>query len=575
MWKVAVTSVAAICGLVVTVVAKPSSAVSRSAPRPVTVSMFGGQPAALNVKTNWFTRYAERTFGLKFNFDIVPQADVPTKQPLLLASGDYPDVIWSGTITQADALKYGTEGVFVPLNGLIKKYAPNVWKAVQDVPGYRQDAMAPNGKIYALPAYNYCFQCALSYKFWIDIADLNRYHLSMPRTTSQFERVLAIFKAHGIVPLTGSSATSGGYNEDVITFLMNAFIPFNGMTGNFLDVRSGHVVFVPEQPAWRQGLAYLHALYQQGLFSKVALTQQATQVEQLISKQEVGVVPNGAIGTAITDYGASDSHYQDWLGVPALRGPKGVDSAAFEGGVSGLVFAITNKATKIQEIRVMKLLNFMYTAKGAQMEDFGPAGKYWTVAKKGQKGLVAQQALFNTNHNAFYSGNAEQNAGWNQWGPINQSEPWRNLNYTPGPFTPLGSTALYQLATAVDMAGHQAKEQYPAAVWVPLSGLESFTTEQTNIGSYVTQWTDEFITGQKSLTSQWSAYRQGLHNLDLTSYLKTSQKVMVKPENGLAKPFLTPPGDIKYLLCAGPVPALTKTYLTESGVPATDFSCSQ
>lgn len=366
-----------------------SSGSSKAAP----VSMFGGQlTVASNLATNQFTKFAKKRFGLTFTFDLTPDEDVATKQPLLLASGQYPDVIWDGSITQEDALKYGSEGVYVPLNKLLKRYAPHVWHVIRTVPGFKQDVTAPNGKIYALPSYNYCFHCDWTYEYYINIKDLNKYNLALPRTTSQFAQVLKVFKQHGLTPLTGSGANGGGYAEDVVTYLMNSFIPFNGGLGstsaNYLDVKKGKIIFAPSQPQWRNGLAYLHSLYMSGDFSKVVFTQQASAVTRLISEQQVGVVPNGAIETAIDGYGSPSSHYLDWIGMPPLRGPDGASYSAFNagGGIGSLVFAITNKATRAQEVRIMKLLNYIWTAKGFLKYNLG---SYVVPAKPGQTGACA------------------------------------------------------------------------------------------------------------------------------------------------------------------------------------------
>lgn len=577
IWSAA--AVVAVCSLVA---AGGAGSVASASPRaaskkPIAISMFGSIPGTvINIKTNWFTKYVERRFHVKFNWDLVADNDVATKQPVLLASGDYPAVIWQGSLSQTDVLKYGSQGVIVPLNGLLKKYAPNVWHQLHTIPGAMKDLTAPNGKIYALGGYNACFHCYWTYNYYINIKYLNEFGLSMPKTTAQFAHVLNVFKQHGLVPLTGSNpATGGGYAEDVVTYLMNAFIPYNGGTSYF-DVKNGKAVFVPSQPQWKAGLEYIHRLYANGDFSKVALTQLSTQVESQILNQRVGVVPNGAIETAIPGYGSAKSHYLDWLKMQPLKGPKGLQSAAFSGIGFGFNFAITNKATKAQEIAIMKLLNFIWTPKGTQMMDFGPSGKFWTPAKKGQDGLNPTQALFDTNWNTFYSGNGEQNEGWNQWSPLDQSDQWRDGQAGPGPFAPAGSNEMDHFSTQVAMAGYQPKWQYPPWAWVPEADGQTYATDSTNIDNYVGQWTDDFITGEKSISADWSAYLAGLKKLDLAQFVQIGTKAMHgDPENAHISEYERSEADIHYMLCSGTVPALDKKYLLQQGVPNSAFACSK
>lgn len=258
----------------------------------------------------------------------------------------------------------------MPLNSLLQKYAPNVWHTITSDPSYKQLVTAPDGNIYGLPLYNYCFHCFWDYNYYINVGLLNKYGLSMPRTTAQFANVLAVFKQHGVTaPLTGSATgmisgtSASGYDTDVITFLMNSFIPFdgtvpqglNGAAGEpYFDINGSNVVFAPAQQGWRSGLEYLHQLYAAGDFSNTVFTQQDTQVENLIAKNEVGVVPNGAIQTIIPNYGLPGSHYQDWAPLAPLTGPSGARYAAF-GGVpagGGAIFAITNKTPQLAQQRI-------------------------------------------------------------------------------------------------------------------------------------------------------------------------------------------------------------------------------
>ena len=103
--------------------------------KPVTVNLFAGTSSFNgNLETNWFTKFAEEKFNIKINWTVTPNTDVETKQPILLASGDYPSIFWAGNFTNANLLTYGQQGVFVPLNDLLQKNAPNVWNAIQNTP---------------------------------------------------------------------------------------------------------------------------------------------------------------------------------------------------------------------------------------------------------------------------------------------------------------------------------------------------------------------------------------------------------------------------------------------------------
>src|SRR5581483_8458520 len=102
----------------------PRATAATASTAPVTVTMFTSPGSdVVDMNTNWFTKYVEKTFNMNIKWVLAPN-DPGTKQSLLLASGDYPAVFWSGGFTPAQELQYGKQGVLVPLNQYIQKYAP-------------------------------------------------------------------------------------------------------------------------------------------------------------------------------------------------------------------------------------------------------------------------------------------------------------------------------------------------------------------------------------------------------------------------------------------------------------------
>ena len=211
-------------GASASVVPAARGAATAGCTKPVTVTMFASQNTNVvkNLTTNGYTKYVEQKYCMNINWDLVPSTDVTTKESLQLESGNYPPVFLAANFTTQQVLQYGQEGLFVPLNSLLSKYAPNVMKYIKEYPEVANADVAPNGKIYALASYNYCFHCKYSVKMWINAAKLKEYGLSMPTTTAQFENVLEVFKQHGLIPLDGATIASGGWHSDPTNFLMDS-----------------------------------------------------------------------------------------------------------------------------------------------------------------------------------------------------------------------------------------------------------------------------------------------------------------------------------------------------------------
>jgi putative aldouronate transport system substrate-binding protein len=481
------------------------------------ITMYATTGYAQNLDSNTFTKYVEKKFNVKLKWDLVPQSDASSKQSLALSSGDYPDVFWSANFTQPDILKYANQKVFIPLNSLLKQYAPNVWKAIQTDPFLKASAVAPDGNVYSLPHYNYCMHCSFPQKMWINVKYLKQYHLAIPTTTTEFEHVLQVFKQHGILPMT--SPVDWGYN--MLTYLMDPFIYNPGWGGSWFDVDgSGKLTFAPSQAGWRAGLKYIHDLYSKGLISNVALTQQTTDMERQLSQKKVGAFTNLCVQCI------NVSDWQDWMAVPPLKGPTGLRYSTFAAPASGGTFAITNKASKADQIGMMKLLNLMYTTTGQLYEDYGPSGSpLWSKAKAGTKGLAGQPAQFDINWDKVSGSAGElQNDGWNQMGPMYQSKDWFDANVVRG-----DAPTVLQLVTQMFYIGLAPDKVVPSSLWVAPDSAQTFSTQQANIDTYVEQWAGQFITGTKSLDSDWSGYVKGLNGLGLSQYTTTAQKAMKEP----------------------------------------------
>ncbi|HLI14652.1 MAG TPA: hypothetical protein VKV23_01185 [Acidimicrobiales bacterium] len=546
---------------------------------PVTISIFGGASTSMaNFNTNWYTQWVKSTFGITFNADLVPSTTVSQKEPVLMESGAYPDALFNANITNDEAELWGSQGLLIPLNGLIKKYAPNVWHTIQTDPTYREKVVGPNGKIYALGPVNGCEHCLAPYDYWINVKYLQQYHLNLPRTTAQFEHVLEVFKDHGLVPLAGSTT---GYGTSMVVFLMNSFVPLQqnpvevssaGSSGsNLIDVQNNKTYFAPATKGWEQGLEYLHTLYSKGLFSSDVLTQPNTAVARLVARNDLGVAAISNIAQDVPNYTGD----QQWVMLPPLRGPHGVQSISFEPQTlsSGLTMAITNHASKAQAIALMKLVNNIFTLDGNQRADYGPPGEYWTPAKKGQRGETGLQARWNNDTGTLFSSGTLQNGGWQQFGIYDNSALYRNLQAAASPYSKNGLNTLLDLEVDLAMLGHQPPQEFPGSnIWVPLSEESTFNTEQANIDAYVSEWLGYFITGSKSLPRDWNSYLAGLNALGLKQYMQIATKAMGAPIDGAAREYQQNKRQISFLLHYGHVSALMKKYLIQSGAKPSDFA---
>ena len=166
---------------------------------PATLRVFiGGNSNVEDFATNEFTKWYEEKTGVKVDFTVAAGTgdDMTQALNLMLASGDYPDVILIpyGVVTTSELAYYGQQGIFLPLNDLIDKVGVETKRIFDIYPPAKTVSTAPDGNIYALPTVNQCYHCSLGAKMWIYQPWLDKLGLEMPTTTEEFKAVLEAFK---------------------------------------------------------------------------------------------------------------------------------------------------------------------------------------------------------------------------------------------------------------------------------------------------------------------------------------------------------------------------------------------
>lgn len=135
--------------------------------------------------------------NVQVKFNLVPFETLTEKRNLALAGGDYPDVFYSARVGSAELARYGQQGVFIPLNDLIDKYAPNFKKLMEKYPDIRKGLTMPDGNIYSLPSFYDpdLLSMLIGTPLWINQDWLKKLGMEEPQTTEEFYKYLQAVKA--------------------------------------------------------------------------------------------------------------------------------------------------------------------------------------------------------------------------------------------------------------------------------------------------------------------------------------------------------------------------------------------
>ena len=198
------------------------------------------------------------------------------------------DFVFSAGFSDNDLIRYADQGVIVPVEEYIDEYMPNL-KAVFDAhPEYRTMCEDEDGHIWALPwieqlgSEKTAIQTVGNNMPFINQKWLDFLGLETPTTVDEFEQVLLAFKEH-----SSELQKEFGIEGDIIPMscIVNDQDPnllINGFGDGIGDVDMGQHIAVTDDKqvvctattdGFKEGIQWLHKLYDEGLIDPECFTQ--------------------------------------------------------------------------------------------------------------------------------------------------------------------------------------------------------------------------------------------------------------------------------------------------------------
>lgn len=514
-----------------------SFAAAEEAPTTVSIAL------ALNTNvvdydTNAYTLALEKEFNVDIDFLLLE--DIDQKLPVMVSSGSaLPDMICCA-LNNNMIWNWAQQGVLAPL----KQYWDNpeltthLMSRVADLrcdPALVDEMLAncimPDGEIYTLPSYDQNLWNLMPYRMRVNTQWLEQAGLEIPTTLDAFREMLVYFRDHDMngngdaadeIPLTGSSLTWGGSIE---AFLLGSFIHANP-SANYMNVENGRITPAYTQDAFREGLAYLHDMYAEGLIDPLCFTQDQTQMKAVINGDEllVGAVCCGSNSNFTTP--ETDAAYSI---IAPLTGPNGVACAASSPASSiGKVY-ITCDA-KDPEL-CFRMAEINYASRWRALFACGVEGENWTSDPE----EIRQLKL------TFSSGDYDRvlyAKTENIWGKVNNNI-W-NSECMPFFTTMENIINMVEVGKKVSdlteeelnaispeerhytlYKDHQPAEM-PGTLLYTSEELEKLADIQAAIDSYAKEQIMAFIVGNQSLDG-WDAFQAELRKMGLEDYVSIMQ----------------------------------------------------
>lgn len=238
---------------------------------PITLTMMGQDVGIQNWQDMAFFKEMEKKTNIKFEFRNAPADSFDTKRNLVFASGDYPDVFFSGQLQASDEVNYGGQGVLIPLEGLIDEYAPNLKKILDENPDIRKSITTPDGHIYSLPNIDLD---AGWYRgpLWYNGKFLKALGMEVPKTIDELYTYLKRVKEEDPngngkqdeIPLASVKL------DDLRMWLLGSWGIYNEVI--YSDTQD-KVHYTPMEPGYKEYLTFLNKLWTEGLLDKETFSQ--------------------------------------------------------------------------------------------------------------------------------------------------------------------------------------------------------------------------------------------------------------------------------------------------------------
>ena len=277
-------------------------------------------------KRTIFERLQEKT-NVEINWTAIQADQWSDKISLEMANTkDMTDFIFTAGFSDNDLLKYAKQGVIIPLEEYLDAYMLNLKQVFDTYPEYRTMCTDTDGHIWALPwieqlgsgkeAIQTVGDMSFINKKWLDFLGLE-----VPTTTDEFEQVLIAFRDHAselqqkfnidgdIIPM--SCIVNDGDQDPSI--LINGFGEGYGDAdkGRHIAVTNDkEVICSATQDGYKDGITWLHKLYEEGLIDTESFTQEWSTY--------VAKGKSGRYGVCFSWDVANIDNLEDWVPLPAL-----------------------------------------------------------------------------------------------------------------------------------------------------------------------------------------------------------------------------------------------------------------
>ena len=497
---------------------------------------------------NYLTKLVAETLDCELEMVMLPAdlSELTTKLALMATTPqELPDIILTDGLNYQVVNQYGANGIFVDVMPYLEdpSKTPNFNAIGEEYQQSMFEACAINGKMYTFPSLTANAWDCTPYRMYINQTWLDKLGLEIPTTTEEYKEVLRAFatqdpNGNGVadeIPIYGVTGNKV-WGGNCIVNLMNAFIYYNPDTNNGLALdETGKKVIAPfTMDGFKEGLAYMHELYSEGLLPDAIFTDDSTQFKSVLNNEEcniVGSVVTGSYG----NWSDADNNpnFNDMTLIDPLIGPEGVQYTAYNGVEIHRNMVITCNCKNID--LAVAFGDLFYSHEFSQTSRFGELGVDWVDWTEDAEFLKDYTSC------EVEAGLAEAPTHYviNDIWTTDTNKFWHGYNprFAPATNNQAKDNMLKETfaETGSKLKSNQARIHSMSVIYymhpdhiIPVLSYDDEAFAQIgdislNIYNYVNQAMAQFIVGERDIETGWDSYLQELDAMGLQQWLEVSQ----------------------------------------------------
>lgn len=503
--------------------------------RPTLTILIEQQATVEDFETNACTLWIEDKIGANLDFILAPNGSIKEKMNILLNSGDYPDIFYH---TLPDENLYGVEtGILMDLTPLIPDMEYLNY-ALDYYPEMYGSMYASDGKLYSFPTYGgvgYHGQYAV--KCFINSANLEELGMEAPTTTDELYTLLKAWKELDPENHLGIIGSAEMDRSNPVFFLTNPFT-YQPMTncGFHLGLRlhDETVETLYDDEEYREALRYIHKLYEEGLLYEGSFTMSREQATALMASEGEPVMCwTTTHNERLVNAGNSPELYAHTDHLTPLVGPEGKQYVSFTPQNVNSIISIASTCEH-PEIAA-QFADLFYNWEAYAVLSYGPIELgHWRLPTEEEIKLceeAGEPPVSIIQVGAFESG--VQNYKWQPLLPYvcpmaGPGVPYSKElpeDYSKYDFDDPANGQRYRIYATKTQYEPYYQDEYRTLPSLKFTADENEerATMEVSLESYLSQARMDFVTGAKSLDTDWDAYVSGIQNLQMDRLIEIYQ----------------------------------------------------